>query len=104
MENYEAMIRKQLLGRMLRPEAGSMSQWGRPMLSSMGWELGFPEGDVHRDRSYRVYLTLDEGRRIVDAELRVEGDLISPCSGYYPEMLDEFDYGMILSWVLASTI
>ncbi len=100
MDNYETLIGEYLLGRILRPEARCVSQWGRPMLSAMGWELGFPEGDVHRDRSYRVYLTLDEARRIVEAEFQVEGDLISPCSGYFPEKLDQFDYNTILSWVL----
>ena len=33
----------------------------------------------------------------------VEGDLISPCSGYRMEALDEFDFAPVLQWCLNQT-
>lgn len=74
-----------------------------PVLSTMGENLGFPEGDVHTTRFYRIFLTRDQGNIITDVHVVVDGDLISPCSGYFPEVLDEFDYEKVLSWCLSQT-
>ena len=74
-----------------------------PVLSTMGDALGFPEGDVHATRFYRIFLTRDQQNTITSARVVVDGDLISPCSGYFPETLDEFDYETVLHWCLENT-
>lgn len=74
-----------------------------PLLSTMGEALGFPEGDVHATRFYRIFLTRDQENVITHLRVVVDGDLISPCSGYFPEALDEFDYEKVLSWCLSQT-
>ena len=88
-----------LLGKRPRAEALTVSKWGRPMLCFMGADAGFSGGDVHRDRSYRVYLELQDGA-ITGAEIQVDGDLISPCSGYFPEALDRLDFDPVLRYCL----
>lgn len=72
-------------------------------LSIMGEALGFPEGDVHATRFYRIIFTTDRQGVITTARILVDGDLISPCSGYYPEVLDAFDYEKVLNWSLSQT-
>lgn len=72
-------------------------------LSVMGEALGFSERDVHATRFYRLFLTRDTANTITDALIKVDGDLISPCSGYFPEMLDEFDFEPFLRWCLSHT-
>lgn len=74
-----------------------------PVLSTMGENLGFPEGDVHATRFYRIFLARTSEQRITAARVVVDGDLISPCSGYFPEVLDEFDYDRVLAWCLEET-
>lgn len=74
-----------------------------PQLSIMGEALGFPEGDIHATRFYRIFFTLTEAGAITQATVKVDGDLISPCSGYFPETLDEFDYPAVLEWCLRET-
>lgn len=74
-----------------------------PVLSTMGENLGFPEGDVHATRFYRIFLTTDAKHCITAARVVVDGDLISPCSGYFPEVLDEFDYDKVLAWCFQQT-
>lgn len=95
MVNYNENLSAALLGRRLKDECPS------PTISFMGEALGFPEGDVHNTRFYRIFLTLDENRRITGVRTVVDGELISPCSGYFPEVLDEFDYDRVLSHCLA---
>ena len=73
------------------------------MFSFWGEELGFPGGDVHAQRAYRIYLRYDADLVITDARVVVEGELISPCSGYFPEALDEFDYQTVLDWCMKKT-
>lgn len=77
---------------------------GSPVLTIMGYQLGFPEGDVHANRFYRIYLSLDDTGSIQDVHIAIDGDLISPCSGYFPEMLDEFDLVPVMNWCLSQTI
>lgn len=76
---------------------------GLPMFSFWGEELGFSGGDVHAQRAYRIYLRYNAGLVITDARVVVEGELISPCSGYFPEALDEFDYQTVLDWCMKKT-
>ena len=92
-----------LLGRTLRRDAMPEPHRGRPMYAFWGEELGFGPGDVHQSRAYRVYLDYDENRVITGVDVVVEGELISPCSGWFPEALDEFDYEAVRDWCLRHT-
>ena len=92
-QHYNDLLISALLGRSA----------STPVLSTMGEALGFPEGDVHATRFYRIFLTRDECSTITAARVVVDGDLISPCSGYFPEVLDEFDYDAVLNWCLKNT-
>ena len=77
---------------------------GRPMFSFWGEELGFSGGDVHAQRAYRIYLDYGPEKVIDSVQVVVEGELISPCSGYFPEGLDQFDYPAVLKWCMARTL
>ncbi len=92
--NYNARLTEALLGR----------KCTHSQLFSMGDALGFPEGDVHNTRFYRIFLTRDETGTVTHAVVKVDGELISPCSGYFPEVLDEFDFIPVLQWCLRETI
>lgn len=74
-----------------------------PQFSFMGSALGFSEEDVHANRFYTIFLSRDPQHRILDITVKVEGDLISPCSGYFPEVLDEFDFDPVLQYCLRMT-
>lgn len=100
---YNERLVRALIGRQLREDAMPQAHRGRPMFSFWGEELGFSGGDVHAQRAYRIYLSYDENRVITDAQVVVEGELISPCSGYFPEALDEFDYETVLDWCMKQT-
>ena len=93
LQHYNHLLISALLGR----------HSSFPLLSIMGEALGFPEGDVHATRFYRIFLTRDECDTITAVRVVVDGDLISPCSGYFPETLDEFDYKTVLHWCLENT-
>ncbi len=73
------------------------------MFSFWGEELGFRGGDVHAQRAYRIYLSYTPELVITGVQVVVEGELISPCSGYFPEALDEFDYEAVRDWCLRRT-
>lgn len=88
--NYNEQLSSALIGRTSRT----------PQFSAMGEALGFPEGDVHATRFYRIFLTLDKQNAIQEVLVKVDGELISPCSGYFPEVLDEFDFYPVLQWCL----
>ena len=102
-QNYNQKFIAALIGRRLRENAPVQIRWGRPMLAFWGEDVGIPQGDVHFHRAYRIYLSYGADRRITDAEVIVEGELISPCSGYMMEELDEFDFLPVLHWCLAQT-
>ena len=102
-ENYNLRLKNQLLGRTLLPEAMPKIHRSRPMFSFWGGDAGIPEGDVHHSRAYRIYISYNEALTITDAEVVVEGELISPCAGYTRELLHEFDYGPVLRWCMAHT-
>ena len=101
--SYNERLVHTLIGRQLREDAMPQAHRELPMFSFWGEELGFSGGDVHAQRAYRIYLSYNEARVITDARVVVEGELISPCSGYYPEALDEFDYQTVLDWCMDHT-
>lgn len=102
-QNYNDTLISVLPGRKLREEYISPARPLSGLISFMGEALGFPEGDVHATRFYRIFLTLDGNRIITDARIVVDGDLISPCSGYFPETLDEFDHQAVIARCLSAT-
>lgn len=101
---YNKRLAQALLGRQLQPAHMPQSHRGRPMFSFWGEELGFHGGDVHAQRAYRIYLSYSPDLTITDVQVVVEGELISPCSGYFPEALDEFDYEAVRDWCLQRTV
>ena len=102
-QTYNDKLRNALLGRRLLANAMPMIHRGRPMFSFWGEELGFGPGDVHQTRAYRIYLDYDDARTIRGLDIVVEGELISPCAGYFPEVLDEFDFPAVLNYCLQRT-
>lgn len=102
-QTYNEKLVSALLGRKLMPKHMPRSHRGRPMFSLWGEEAGIETGDIHATRAYRIYVTYDDNLTITDADVVVDGELISPCSGYWPEALDEFDYPAILRWCLRHT-
>lgn len=71
--------------------------------SFMGSALGFSEEDVHANRFYTIFLRRSPQNQILEITVKVEGDLISPCSGYFPEILDEFDFEPVLQYCFQMT-
>lgn len=102
-QTYNEQLKKRLLGRRLLPDDMPRVHSSRPMFSFWGGDAGIPEGDIHHSRAYRIYLVYDETLTITDVEVVVDGELLSPCSGYAMEALDEFDYEPVLAWCLAHT-
>lgn len=102
-QTYNQKLVCALLGRRLCPEHMPVQHAVGPMFSFWGEEAGLSEGDIHRSRAYRIYLDYDEALRITGVSVVVDGELLSPCSGYAPEALDQFDYGPVLRWCLSHT-
>lgn len=102
-QTYNEQLRAALLGRRLLPEYMPRVHSSRPMFSFWGSDAGVPEGDIHGSRAYRIYLSYDEALTITGVDVVVDGELLSPCSGYAMEALDEFDYGPVLQWCLKHT-
>lgn len=101
--SYNKALEQDLLGRKLMENDMPKAHRGRPMFSFWGEQLGFSGGDVHAQRAYRIYLSYDNHLVITGVQVIVEGELISPCSGYFPEALDQFDYEMVRNWCLKRT-
>ena len=101
---YNQKLRDILIGRRLLEHDMPAAHQGRPMFSFWGEEIGFSSGDVHQNRAYRIYLDYDETLTITWADVIVEGELISPCAGYFIEPLDEFDYPKVLQWCMEHTM
>ena len=101
---YNDKLAHALVGRQLNPAFMPEAHRGRPMFSFWGEELGFSGGDVHAQRAYRIYLDYGPEKVIDSVQVVVEGELISPCSGYFPEVLDQFDYPAVLKWCMARTL
>ena len=88
---FEDRLKEQLLGRVLKnPE--------RRKHSVFGSDLGFGEGDIHHLRIYQLEIACDKAGVLEDIQVGVVGELISPCSGYAMEPLDEFDWQALLNW------
>lgn len=93
-----------LIGRRLSPAYMPEIHHAGPMFSLWGEDAGIPAGDVHFHRAYRIYVRYDADLTITGARVVVEGELLSPCSGYAMEALDQFDYPAILEWCLRHTL
>lgn len=102
-ETYNNLLRQALLGRKVRTDRMPVIHRCRPMLSFWGSDAGIPSGDIHHNRCYRIYLDYTEARTITVVDVVVDGELLSPCSGYAYEALDEFDYPLILEYCLSLT-
>lgn len=102
-QTYNRQLVQALLGRRLRPDQMPQAHRGRPMFPLWGEDAGLPPEDIHCHRAYRIYLSYDRNLTITDVEVVVEGELISPCSGYTPEALDQFDLEPVRNWCLART-
>ena len=95
-ETYHIKLAQALRGRKLRINCPKT-------LSFLGAEAGIAPGDIHHERLYQIWFDLDQGRRITAVAVAVTGALISPCSGYAQEALDEFDYPSILAYCMTLT-
>ena len=95
-QTYHIKLAEALRGRKLR--VGVPTQ-----LSFLGSETGISPGDIHCERLYQLWLDLDGARRITAVAVAVTGELISPCSGYAQESLDEFDYPNIRNHCISLT-
>lgn len=93
-----------LVGRQLRPDRLPTLHRGQPQFRLWGADAGFSADDIHADRFYRIHLDYGPDLIIRKAAVFVDGELISPCSGFRPETLDEFDYEPILNWCLDQTL
>ena len=102
-KTYNDSLRDALIGRRLLKNDLPEAHCGRPMFSFWGEDIGFCNGDVHQNRAYRVYLDYDESLIITEVEIIVEGELISPCAGFFFEVLDEFDYPKVMDWCMKHT-
>ena len=87
-----------LVGRRLKADHLPTEHLGRERFSFWGEEAGFSAGDIHCHRAYQIFIEKDDDNVITDAFPVIEGELLSPCSGFAYEELDEFDYPVILQW------
>lgn len=92
-----------LTGRRLKEDHMPTAHLGRERFSFWGEEAGFSDGDIHAHRAYQIFIDRNEDNVITDAFVVIEGELLSPCSGFAYEELDEFDYPVILKWCQAHT-
>lgn len=103
-QTYNNKLVAALIGRRLRPDEMPRCHALGPMFSFWGEDAGMEKGDIHFSRAYRVYVNYDETLCITGAHIVVDGELLSPCSGYAQEALDEFDYPAVLDWCLLHTL
>jgi len=102
-QTYNEMLRTMLIGRKVCPGHMPVVHRCRPMLSFWGADAGIPTGDIHHNRCYRIYLDYGDDRIITAVDVVVDGELLSPCSGYAYEALDEFDYDTVRDYCLSLT-
>lgn len=88
---FEEKVKQALVGK-------TMADPERTRIAVFGSDLGFGEGDIHHLRIYQMELACDEAGVLRDLRVSVVGELISPCSGYATEPLDEFDWQPLLDW------
>lgn len=95
-QTYHIKLAAALRGRKLRSECPEM-------LAFLGAQAGIDAGDVHHEWLYQIWFDLDQARRITAVAVAVTGALISPCSGYAQEAMDEFDYPSVLAYCMTWT-
>ena len=95
-QTYHIMLANRLRGRRVID--------GANQLRFFGSDANIPYGDIHRDRFYQVYFDLDGDLSITATAVAVTGDLISPCSGYAQESVDELDYPYVLNYCMKHTL
>lgn len=101
--DYNRMLETALTGRYLMEEYPPHTHLGSRRFTLWGEEAGLTGSDIHSSRVYNIYIQTDDTGVITEARVVIEGELLSPCSGYAYEALDEFDYPHILAWCLART-
>lgn len=102
-QTYNEKLIQALIGRRLRPDAMPKAHALGPMFSFWGSDAGLGAGDIHANRAYRIYVDYGGDLIIRDVRVVVDGELLSPCSGYAPEALDQFDFQPVLAWCLERT-
>lgn len=102
--SFDQRLIHALVGRRLRPDRMPDLHQGQPQFRLWGADAGFHPDDIHADRFYRIHLEYGPDLVIRSAAVFVDGELISPCSGFRAESLDEFDYGPVLAWCLERTL
>ena len=102
-QTYNNKLIQALTGRTLRPDAMPKAHALGPMFSFWGSDAGLGAGDIHASRAYRIYVEYGEDLVIRDVRVVVDGELLSPCSGYTMEALDQFDFEPVLNWCLDRT-
>ena len=100
---YNQKLEQALVGRRLNSADIPVVHFNQPQLRFWGYEAGITGSDIHSDRLYRIWITYDEELIIHQAQVFVDGELISPCSGFAQETLDQFDYDAVLHWCMART-
>ena len=103
-QTYNEQLIAALVGRRLRPDAMPTAHVGGPMFSFWGQDVGLGSGDIHQSRAYRIYVDYGPDLVITAARVVVDGELLSPCSGYAMEALDQFDFAPVLAWCLERTL
>ncbi len=103
-QNYNARLIRALTGRRLHPDYPPQDGKLGPMLTFWGSEAGLTGGDVHQNWNYRIYVRFGADRVITGGYVVIEGDLLSPCSGYSYEALEALDYPAVLNWCLRHTL
>lgn len=101
--DYNRMLESALIGRRLMEEYPPKTHLGSLRFSLWGEEAGLTGSDIHASRVYNIYIQRDDSDIITEARVVIVGELLSPCSGYAYESLDQFDYPHILNWCLART-
>lgn len=100
---YNEKLAHALIGRRLKTTALPHARQGAPMFEFWGEDVGFPESDMHSTQAYRIYLSYDSALCITGVWVQIDGEILSPCSGYSQEVLDRFDYEPVLNWCLERT-
>lgn len=103
-QTYNNKLRAALIGRQLRRDAMPAAHAAGPMFSFWGQDVGLGSGDIHQSRAYRIYLDYGPDLIITEVHVVVDGELLSPCSGYAMEALDQFDFKPVLRWCLERTL
>ena len=94
-QRYHILLADALRGRRVSGNASELCFYGS--------DAGISAGYVYGRRLYQICFDLDAAGRIAATGVCVTGDLISPCSGYAQEYLDEMDYPYVLNYCISQT-